>query len=381
MLFSLKLNLLMDKMKIVHKIAYSLSVLLFLISLVLFALRKGADAGLFVIFFFLALALAVRSHQFLRGFSFTILIFASVSAAMYYPAIFSDVGGFNLEGLIVPLLMIIMFGMGSSMSLNDSVGVIKMPKGVLVGILCQFTIMPIVGYGLAYLSGLPPEIAAGIILVGCSPSGLASNVMSYISKANLALSLTLTAVATLLSPLVTPFLMKLLANQLVPIDFISMLLSILKIVILPIIAGLAFNRFFHSKFNWLDKLMPVISMAAIAIIITIITAAGRDSLLTIGLTLIGVVLVHNSVGYFLGYNICRIVGMDQHSSRTIAFEVGMQNSGLASGIALEMGRVATMGLAPAVFGPFMNITGSSLATWWRSRPTRYGDEKSTPKGT
>lgn len=261
-----------------------------------------------------------------------------------------------------------MFGMGTAMGLADFKRVIKMPKGVLVGIVCQFTIMPLIGYGLASLFNFPLEIAAGIILVGCSPSGLASNVMAYISGANLALSLTLTAVATLLAPLFTPLIMKLLADQLVPIDFLGMLWSIVKIVIIPIIAGLIFNHFAHGRFSWLDKAMPVISMAGIAIIITIITAAGRDALLTIGLVLIVAVILHNTAGYFLGYWGSRLAGLDQKSARTVAFEVGMQNAGLASGIALEMGRVATMGLAPAVFGPMMNISGSSLATWWRGKP-------------
>ena len=355
-------------MTALNKIAGYIAILAALITLVLLGIGKAGYTGIPVILFFTSLAIAIRANQELRGFSFTVLIFAAVSAAMYYPNLFTQIGSFDLKGLIVPLLMIIMFGMGSSMSLEDFAGVIKMPKGVLIGIFCQFTIMPFVGYGLATASGLPPEIAAGIILVGCSPSGLASNVMSYIAKANLALSLTLTAVATLLAPIFTPFLMKLLADQLVPIDFLGMLQSIMKIVIIPIIAGLAFNHFFHGKFKWLDKALPIVSMAGIAVIITVITAAGRDSLMTIGFTLIGVVLVHNLVGYFMGYGISRVLGLDRRSARTVALEIGMQNSGLASGIAVEMGRVATMGLAPAVFGPLMNITGSSLATWWRGKP-------------
>ena len=166
--------------------------------------------------------------------------------------------------------------------------------------------------------------------------------------------------------------MKILANQMVPIDFLAMLWSIVKIVIIPIIAGLLFNRFAHGRFKWLDKAMPVVSMAGIAIIITIITAAGRDSLLTLGLLLIVAVILHNLIGYFFGYWGSRLFGLDRKSARTVAFEVGMQNAGLASGIALEMGRVATMGLAPAVFGPLMNITGSSLATWWRGKPITEG---------
>ena len=262
------------------KVLLLTSAVMLLAALFSYLLQWTQYLGVLLIVFFLTLALGVRSHRFFRGFSFTIMIFAAVVASLFYPHWFSRIGEFDLKNLIVPLLMIIMFGMGTSMSLKDFQGVIKMPKGVLVGVVCQFTIMPLIGSGLAYISGFPPEIAAGIILVGCSPSGLASNVMAYISGANLALSLTLTAVATLLAPLFTPFLMKLLADQLVPIDFLGMLWSIFKIVILPIILGLLFNKFAHGRVPWLDKAMPIVSMAGITIIITIITAAGRDSLLT-----------------------------------------------------------------------------------------------------
>jgi len=357
-----------------NKIATYMTFASLLAAIVLWVLGSESILGIPIIGFLVCLAISIRAHAFLKGLSFTILIFAAVAAALFYPSLFTSIGGFNLKKLIVPLLMIIMFGMGTAMSFKDFVGVVKMPKGVIIGILCQFSIMPFVGYALARVSNLPPEIAAGIILVGCSPSGLASNVMSFISKSNLALSLTLTAIATLLAPILTPLLMKLLANQLVPIDFIAMLLSISKIVILPILLGLLFNHFFKGKFTWLDEAMPIISMAGIALIITIITAAGRDALLTIGLTLIVIVLVHNLLGYFLGYGLGRFFGLDKKSARTVAFEVGMQNGGLASGIALEMGRVATMGLAPAVFGPMMNITGSSLAAWWRGKPVNNSDQ-------
>lgn len=350
------------------RILSGLAIISGILALVLLIVGDINTLGPVLIFFFLSLALAIRKVDSLKGFSFTIMIFAAVVASMYYPEFFSKAGDFDLKKLIVPLLMLIMFGMGTAMSLQDFKGVVKMPKGVLVGLICQFTIMPFVGYGLATAFGFPPEIAAGIILVGSSPSGLASNVMAYISGANLALSLTLTAVATLLAPLFTPLLMKILANQMVPIDFLGMLWSIVKIVILPIIAGLVFNRFAHGRMQWLDKAMPVVSMAGITIIITIITAAGRDSLIALGLLLIVAVILHNIIGYFFGYWGSRAFGLDKRSARTVAFEVGMQNAGLASGIALEMGRVATMGLAPAVFGPMMNITGSSLATWWRGKP-------------
>ncbi len=355
-------------MKLFNRITAIIAAISGIGSILYLLMGKFQEAGPLLIAFFLSLAIAIRKHRIFGGFAYTVLIFAAVVASMYYPEYFSKIGNFDLKQLIVPLLMIIMFGMGTAMSLKDFQGVIRMPKGVLVGIVCQFTIMPFVGYGVAHLFNFPPEIAAGIILVGSSPSGLASNVMAFISNANLALSLTLTAVATLLAPIFTPFIMKMLANELVPINFLAMLWSIIKIVILPIIAGLLFNRFAHGRFSWLDRAMPIVSMAGIAIIITIITAAGRDSLLTIGLALVLAVIIHNTAGYFFGYWGSRLVGLDQRSARTVAFEVGMQNAGLASGIALEMGRVATMGLAPAVFGPMMNISGSSLATWWRGRP-------------
>jgi len=397
--------------------------------------------------FFVFLAFGIRGNPVSRGFSYTLMIFAAVSISMFYPALFIQWGNFKLQAAIVPLLQIIMFGMGSQMSFRDFAGVVKMPKGVLLGLACQFTIMPTVGFVIASTFGFPPEVAAGIILVGSSPSGLASNVMSFIAKANLALSVTLTAVATMLAPLITPSLMKLLAGQFVPVDFWDMMLGIINIVILPIVGGLMFNAVAYRKesrrsilsqaviyaliiggknlilhrtsglelnmtlvqlikdLGWflvlpvvaallfrrmagqgrdsLDKAMAFVSMAGIGIIITVITAAGRESLLEIGFLLILACLLHNTAGYLLGYWICRLARMDEKSCRTIALEVGMQNGGLASGIALQMGKVATIGLAPAVFGPMMNITGSSLATWWKgksevkSRKSKVESQKSS----
>jgi BASS family bile acid:Na+ symporter len=362
-----------------------LTLLLGLSSLTLIVIQEWATSAPFVIAFFLLLVCFLKCTKNFTGFAFTFIIFAAVSASLYYPEAFLGFGDFKYKSLIVPLLMIIMFGMGTSMSLKDFTSVVKMPKGVFIGLVCQFTIMPIIGFCLAMMSGLPPEIAAGIILVGCSPSGLASNVMAYISGANLALSLTLTAISTLLAPFLTPIYMSFFAGELIPINSTAMFLSISKIVILPIFAGLVFNHFFHGKFPIVDKAMPKISMIGIAIIITVITAAGRDNVLSIGAVLVVLVIIHNILGYILGYNSAKIMGMDDASSRTIAFEVGMQNSGLAAGIALEMGRVSSIGLAPAVFGPIMNITGSSLAVWWRDRPSKTEnkpvEESSTNKRT
>jgi bile acid:Na+ symporter, BASS family len=357
-------------MKKLFQISLILSCLLFVGVAILAISGNGSEAGIPLSLAFLLLSLGIRLHPFLKGFTFTVLIFSAVSLAMFYPGYFVQVGTFKPKVLIIPLLQIIMFGMGTTMSMQDFLGVLKMPKAVLVGLICQFTIMPFLGFGLAKLFNFPPEIAAGVILIGCSPSGLASNVMSYIANANVPLSVTLTAIATIAAPFITPFLMQQLAGQYIPIDLWKMMLDIAKMVILPIGAGLLFNYFFHGKAKWLDLAMPVISMAGIAIIVTVITANGRDGLLQIGLTLILAAILHNVLGYFLGYLSAKLVGLNQRDCRTIAIEVGMQNGGLASGIALTMNKIATVGLAPAVFGPWMNISGSSLATWWRSIPIK-----------
>jgi BASS family bile acid:Na+ symporter len=328
------------------------------------------QAGIFLIAGLALLAVTLRGYPSTRGFSFTVAILTTVTLSLYHPEYFEGLGDFSFKSLIVPLLQMIMFGMGCTMGPSDFAGVMRMPKGVVVGVVCQFTIMPLVGYAIAHLFGFPSEIAAGIILVGSVPSGLASNVMSYIANANVALSVTLTAFATLLAPLMTPLLMQLLAGEYVPVDFLSMMLDILKIVILPIGAGLLFHHFLSRRLPAVTRVMPVLSMASIAVIITIITAAGRESLLVVGPLLLLACLLHNVTGYFLGYLTARFLKMDEKSCRTVALEVGLQNAGLASGLAHQMGRIATVGLAAAVFGPLMNITGSSLATWWHNRPVK-----------
>jgi bile acid:Na+ symporter, BASS family len=415
-----------------------LSIACFIIAFILVFTEVQNVAGRLLLAGFISLAFAVRGFPKLKGFSYTVWIFAAVTLSMMFPRYFIQIGDFEMKLLIVPLLQVIMFGMGSQMSLQDFTGVIKMPKGVIIGVVLQFTIMPLVGFSIAHLFRFPTEIAAGILLIGCAPSGLASNVMSYIARANLALAVTLAAVGTLLAPLLTPLLMKLLAGAYVEINFWSMMIEIVNIIILPVIAGFIFKLFslgnekrrniiiqlasylgivvlknillFASRkagfggfemavlndalwflllptvggilmriiskgnIDWLGKAMSFVSMFGIALIITVITAAGRDDLMKVGGLLILASLIHNLTGYFLGYRISRLLKMPERDCRTIAFEVGMQNGGLASGLALQMGKLATVGLAPAVFGPLMNITGSSLAMWWKSKPPAEDEE-------
>lgn len=368
-------------MNFLYKIFLSISLLC--VGLIIVLLALGYDAGLIgvlVVMMFASLAIGVRgTDTIFKSFAFSIWVFTSVSAAMFFPACFTELGGYELSNLIVPLIQLIMFGMGTSLSVKDFVGVIKMPKGVIVGLICQFTVMPVLGITLALSFGFTSEIAAGIVLIGSSPSGVASNVMTYIAEANLALSVTLTAIGTLLAPLVTPLLMELLAGQFVPIDFLEMMWSIINMIILPIVLGVLFNQFLHGKAKWLDDIMPVISMIGIVVILGIMTAGGRNSLLAIGTLLILAGVIHNLAGYLFGYWGCRLFGLDEKSCRTIAFEVGMQNAGMASGIAVEMGKIATVGVPSVIFGSWMNVSGSTLANWWRRKALVEENELETDK--
>lgn len=358
----------MNKLNI-HSFFFVVAALLLLASIVLLSTGSFRDAGIILIYFFMALAIGFSGYTSLNNYVFTAMIFAGVTIALVYPHYFTSIGNFKLTGLIIPLIQIIMFGMGTTMSLKDFETVFRSPRSVLVGIISQLGIMPILGFVLAKWSSFPPEIAAGIILIGCSPSGVASNVMAYLAKANLALSITITSMATLIAPLVTPMLMKVLAGEFIEIQVWDMMWSIVKMIILPIGLGFLFNKFLGRKTKLLNRALPILSMVAIGIIITIITAAGRDSLLEIGGTLMLLVLIHNIFGYIIGYWFARLLKLHERDCRTIALEVGMQNGGLASGIANSIGKIATMGLAPAVFGPLMNVTGSLIASYWQKRPT------------
>lgn len=369
----------MAKASVSSKVLLFISIFLAILFGVTTYLGQHDIAGWLLIFFFLAIALRFRQHEILKGYSFTVIIFAAVSAAMYFPGYFTQVGDFKLSKLIVPLMQIIMFGMGTGLSLKDFARVVRMPKGVIAGVMCHYLIMPMVAFLITKIFQFPDEIAAGIILIGSCPNGLASNVMTYLARANLALSVTLTAISTFIAPFVTPFFMSLLAGQYVEIDFWAMVWDITKIVIIPVTAGLVFNFFLHGKFKWLDEIMPVVSMAGIALIIVVITSAGRDALLVVGPMLIVAVLMHNMSGYFLGYWSARALRMNEKDCRTIAIEVGLQNAGLGSSLALALGKLATVGLAAAIFAPVMNITGSSLALWWRNKPLPEENSYDTPE--
>jgi bile acid:Na+ symporter, BASS family len=325
---------------------------------------------------FVALALAASmGNGPLRQLAFTVWIATSVVIGMgfhgsfiTFPSWFFGLGGREMSIVFIPVLQVIMFAMGTTLSTADFARVFKMPTAVLMGLVLQFSIMPLLGYGLAHVFGLPIGIAAGLVLVGSSPSGLASNVMAFIAKANVAMSVTMTAFSTMLAPLMTPLLMKGLAGEMVEINVPAMMWSMTKIVLLPVFGGLIFHHLVYHRFKWLDRVMPVVSIIGILIMTVLTVAVGHDKLMQVGLVLIFACLIHSGAGFMLGYYACKCLKRDELTCRTIALEVGLQNSGMAAGLAKELGKVATLGLVPIVFGPVMNLISSILANWWRNHP-------------
>jgi bile acid:Na+ symporter, BASS family len=357
-------------MKKMYKPLLGSSAILGILAIGMLVFGKGLSAtGPFVIGALVCLAIGGLGAPKIKQMSFTIWVFVAVAVGMYYPQYFRQTGDFKFTGLIVPLIQLIMFTMGTEMSLKDFEAVIKTPRAVIIGLVCHFTIMPIVGVSLAKGFGFPPEIAAGIILIGSVPSGVSSNVLAFIAKANLPLSITIATISTLMAPVMTPFLMKILAGQLVEVNFIKMMLHVMEIIIVPIVIGLIFNRVIRNL-KWLKTLMPKISMFGILMMLVVIISAGRDSLLQIGPLLFLASIIHHSTGYLLGYWSGRLMRLDEATCRTISLEVGMQNGGLASGIAIQMGKIATVGLASAISVPWMTISGSLLANWWRNKPLK-----------
>ncbi|MBK1879025.1 bile acid:sodium symporter family protein [Pelagicoccus mobilis] len=384
------------------------------ISTVFVFLKQYQPAGLMGVAAMLLAAFYFQLKVHLKTFSFTCLVFAFFLASLVYPEAFLVVGGFDQRSLILPLIQIIMFGMGATLSLRDFSNALRMPKAVLIGIGLQFAIMPMVGWSVAYSMGFDPEIAAGIILIGSCPGGVASNVMAYLAKGNVALSVSMTACSTLLSPLLTPLVMSLFAGRLIDIDFLGMMFSILNLIILPIGAGLLAHYLLQSKWKsgywraivfafavgfyfaapfieswtktlyslsgafvlmgvlrqqWLSRGLPVVSMLSICYIVAIIAAGSQEAILTVGVGLFIAAIIHNSIGYVAGYWGARIGNLSESECRTVALEVGMQNGGMGSALALNVLQSTSSALGSIIFGTWMNLSGSVLASWWKGRPT------------
>jgi len=302
------------------------------------------------------------------GVGFAIFILLTVLFAMCFPEWCKTWGSIQTKSLIFPLIQVIMFGMGATLGPDDFLRALKMPKAVLCGLLLQFTVMPLLGFGIAKIMGFSPELAAGMILVGSAPGGVASNVITYLAKGNVALSVTMTACSTLASPLMTPLMMSLLAGTIVPVDFGSMFSSIIWMIVIPIGGGLIANELLkrlNLRGAWLDRCLSIVSMVGIAIVLAIIVAESRDDLLTVGYLLILAAIAHNGLGYLLGYWGAYAAGLDESARRTVAIEVGMQNCGMATGLAIQVLKSTQIALPAAIFGPWMSVSGAMLAAWWQ----------------
>ena len=263
----------------------------------------------------------------------------------------------------IPLFLgIIMFGMGMSLTLDDFRNVFRQPKSVAIGTLLQFTIMPFVAFVLITLFRLPPEIAIGVVLVGCCPGGTASNVISYIAHADVALSVSMTMVNTLLAPIVTPFLVWLIAGTWVNISFFSMMMSIVQMVLLPLVLGVALNYFFPKQVQHVIKVMPMLSALVVILTVGCVVSLSGRAIVDNGLVILTVVILHNLAGMLLGGFFAKRFGLNKPQTRAMTIEVGMQNSGLASTLAL-MYFTAAGGIAGAIFSVWHNVSGSLYASY------------------
>jgi bile acid:Na+ symporter, BASS family len=274
------------------------------------------------------------------------------------------------------LLGIIMFGMGLTLSVNDFKGVLLAPKSVLIGVVAQYTIMPLTAFGLAHLFNLPAEVAAGVILVGCCPGGTSSNVMTFMAKGNTALSVTVTAVSTLLAPILTPSLTYLLASQWLSVSFMDMFMSIVQVVLLPIILGVVIRMLFNKQVSKSVEVLPLISVIGIVGVASAVVAVNKESIMTTGLLIFAVVVLHNCLGYTFGYILAKVIKLDFKDQKAISIEVGMQNSGLAASLGLA--HFSPIAAVPgAIFSVWHNISGPLLANWWGKKEQADPDVKKT----
>ncbi|HEH6454395.1 TPA: bile acid:sodium symporter family protein [Pseudomonas aeruginosa] len=302
-------------------------------------------------------ALTALSRFVSASFPFWVLLFAIL--AFFRPAWFLP-----LTVAIAPLLGLVMFGMGLTLKGEDFREVARHPIRVLIGVLAQFVIMPGLAWLLCRLLQLPAEIAVGVILVGCCPGGTASNVMTWLSRGDVALSVAITSVTTLLAPLVTPALVWLLASAWLPVSFAAMFLSILQVVLVPIALGLLAQRLLGERTRQVAEVLPLVSVFSIVVIIAAVVAASQARIAESGLLIMAVVMLHNGFGLSLGYLTGKLTGMPLAQRKALAIEVGMQNSGL--GAALANVHFSPLAAVPsALFSVWHNLSGSLLAALFR----------------
>lgn len=305
-----------------------------------------------------------------RWMAIMVLLVAAVS--LFLPASFSwiDVWAIN------PMLGIIMFGMGLTLSSHDFQIVLYRPKDIILGCLTQFIVMPLLAWALAYLFALPKELALGVILVGCCPGGTASNVITYLAKGDLALSVGMTTVSTLLAPFLTPMLVWLLAGTMVDVDTVGMLMSIVYVIILPITCGLLCQRYMSNITKRVVPYLPALSSVVIAMVVGVVVSHNADRLLVGGMIVVLVVMLHNVLGLSFGYLLSRLFHLPRQKCVAVSIEVGMQNSGLASSLAtLHFAAYPLASIPGAVFSVWHNISGALVAKLYQRKIINRTNEK------
>ncbi|WJV17669.1 bile acid:sodium symporter family protein [Rossellomorea marisflavi] len=307
------------------------------------------------------------------GKYFALWVILVAVVAYFIPAPFLPLGGY-----ITILLGVVMFGMGLTLKPVDFQLVVKKPLPVIVGILAQFLIMPLGALLIAYLLGLPDQLAAGLVLLGSVPGGTASNVMVYLARGNLALSVAMTSLSTLLAPLATPLILLGLAGQWMPVDPLAMFLSIFQVIIVPITLGIIVQKLLPTVVEKSLEIIPLISVLAIMTIVTAVVSANASSIRTSGAIIFVAVMLHNLLGLTLGYVAAIIMKLKEGDRRAISIEVGMQNSGL--GVALATAHFGPLAALPSVIGAvWHNISGPILATYWSKKPAKVDETEEKVK--
>lgn len=296
----------------------------------------------------------LKLTQFLsKTFSLWAIVFAIL--AFFFPT------GFKIFAPYIPYLLgLVMFGMGITLTVNDFSEVVKHPKAVIIGVVGQFVIMPSIAFVLAKAFNLPDDLAAGVILVGCCPGGTSSNVMTFLAKGNTALSVACTTISTLLAPLLTPFIFYALASQWLEIDATGMFITVLEMVLFPIFLGLIVRTLFKNVISQASQITPLVSIVSIILILAAVVAVNKAKIIESGLLIFSVVVVHNCLGYLIGFFSAKLFKLNVADSKAIAIEVGMQNSGL--GVALANAHLNPVAAVPsALFSFWHNVSGPILA--------------------
>ena len=304
----------------------------------------------------------INSKLFFSPFLLPCLALSCSLVAYLKPEYFLD-----MKSAIVPLLSVIMFGMGLTLTFDDFRRVVRRPSVIGAGLLIQYAVMPFAGFILARTLCLSPYTAAGLILVGASPGGTASNLICFLARGDVALSITLTSCSTLMAVFATPLLTWFYVGQAVPVPAMDMLISIVKIVFIPVAAGVVINFLAGTCLEKIRTISPIFSTLAIALIIAIIVALNRDNIGSTGPVLFFAIIMHNICGLSAGYFISRFLGYDIITARTIAIETGMQNSGLSVALAIKYFSHAAA-LPGALFSVWHNLSGAVLAAIWNVRP-------------